>query len=120
MSAPEPHGLEPVSETAERQGVSTRCMRRRLQRLAARLRDEHPGESPLLHRLNDDGAGARWYLDRAVAFRHARGLVGPGGEDPWLHVLRLLDEWRTEQRDRLARIEETLEQVANMAARRAG
>lgn len=122
-----PHGLEAVSDVAERSGVSTRCMRRRLQRLAARLAVEHPGESPLLHRLVEgggpgrtDGKDARWYLDRAVAYRHARGLVGPGSEDPWAHVVRVLSDWRDEERARLERIEERLEQVANMVALRAG
>lgn len=86
-------GLESVGDVASRLGISVRCAKRRLHRLAAQISKAHPNEPPLLHRLGGESTqGARWYMDRAIAWRFARGFIGSDADDPWTAIGRKIDE----------------------------
>lgn len=113
-----PTGFEPVGAIAAREGVTPRCMKRRLTRLQERLQRDHPTEPPLVVKFGTGPNHERWYVDRSVAWRHARGLVGGGGPDPWKSVLERIEELHEKQGEQLARIEDNLSALSAMAARR--
>lgn len=100
-------GLEPVADVAARNGVTTRCMKRRLRRMADRLRVAYPAESPLLVQFG----GGRYFLDRSVAWRHARGLIVEGGQDPWEALHRAVSEMRDELAASIASMREAVDAV---------
>jgi len=81
-------GFEPVADVARRNGTTVRCMKRRLKRYAERVRLAFPAESPLLVQFG----GGRYFVDRSVAWRHARGLIVDGADEPWEEALRALRE----------------------------
>lgn len=92
-------GLEPIASVAKRSGVTWMCMRYRLKRLAKTIARNHPESPPLLVLVSNGDedqrpdwrsrSSKRWYLDRAVAWEHARGLVAEDNDRVWE---RLSDE----------------------------
>lgn len=103
-------GFEAIAKVAKRQGVRTECMRRRLFKLAAKIAKEHKHEAPLLVRFGSRG----WYLDRSVAYRHARGLVADGGESTVKRLFESFETFRDQVTQEMRAIREDMNAVRQL------
>lgn len=114
-------GLEKVSDVAKRNGVSSDVMLRRLKGLARKVAEENPRAPPLLIRMPDiryGKVGRPWYLDRSVAWEHARGLVAEDSTDAWARLVDELTALKHETMRRMDEIQTELRLVRSLLAKR--
>ena len=90
-----PEGMIRLSVLAAENGITLRCLKRRLLKLDKRIRRDSPEGPFCLHHGADNGA---YSADAAVLYMHARGYLHARlRKEPLLEIRDLLLEMRDDQ-----------------------
>ena len=108
MSAPE--GMIRLATLAAENGITLRCLKRRLLKLDKRIRRDSPQGPFVLHHGADNGA---YSADAAVLYLHARGYLHKRlHKDPLTEIRDLLLEMRDDQLAQVRAIVEVAQDVS--------